>query len=343
MTENTYSYIPGPAVYIQKKDAICEAGISVSFLGKKALVLCDSLIQKKYYGALASALRDSCLEAESFTFSGECTYEESGRVYAAVKGNNYDFLVGFGGGKVLDTAKLAGVQLKLPWVLIATSASTCAAWTAVAIVYNADGTFRDIVDTGKAPAVTLVDENSILEAPAELLIAGIGDSFAKYHEAKHISSFKQVEKDELAKAALFVSAQMYKVIRNSKASKQELINANIAMSGYVSTAGRDAASALFAHAFANSVLTLKGAKEKLHGYLAALGVVFEYGMLKEKFPDALHYKRYGLPLTFEELGLKPAKIELVQMTELILKDDSVEYFYPKLKKEAVLSGLKEIL
>jgi glycerol dehydrogenase-like iron-containing ADH family enzyme len=343
VTENTYSYIPGPAVYIQKKDAICEAGVNVSFLGKKALVLCDSLIQKKYYEALASALRDSCLEAESFTFSGECTYEESGRVYAAVKGKNYDFLIGFGGGKVLDTAKLAGVQLKLPWVLIATSAATCAAWTSVAIVYNADGTFRDIVDTGRAPAVTIVDETVVLEAPGELLVAGIGDSFAKYHEAKHVSAFKHVEKDELTNAALFVSAQMYEIIKSGKASKQELINANIAMSGYVSTAGRNATSALFAHAFANSILTVKGAKEKLHGYLAALGVVFEFVMLKKKFPDEKVYKRLGLPVSFSDIKLKPSAGDLQQMAELIKKDDSVEYFYPKIKKEALIKTLKKLL
>ncbi|MFH1073910.1 MAG: iron-containing alcohol dehydrogenase, partial [Candidatus Firestonebacteria bacterium] len=197
--------------------------------------------------------------------------------------------------------------------------------------------------TERAPAVTIVDEDAVLEAPEELLIAGIGDSFAKYHEAKHVSAFKHVEKDNLAEIALFSSEKMYGIIRNKKAPKRALIYANIAMSGYVSTAGRNAASALFAHAFTNSVLVMKGAKQVLHGYLAALGVVFEYYMLNKKFPDTESYKRLGLPMMFKDLELNPTVLELEKMAELIKNDDSVEYFYPKIKPEKIMDGLKKIL
>jgi len=341
--EQNRSFTPGPSLYIQKRGALHEAGVAVSFLGKKVLVICDALIFKKYYPSLSGSLKTSFMEAESFIFNGECTYEESGRVYEAAKGKNFDFIIGLGGGKALDTAKLAGLQLQLPWVLIATSAATCAAWTAVAIVYNSDGTFRDIVDTGKAPLLTLVDESAVLEAPQELLLAGLGDSFAKYHEAKHVSSFKHVEKDALAKTALFLSDKMYKLIKNNNVSKEELIYANVAMSGFVSTAGRNAASALFAHAFANSILVIKEARALLHGKLAALGVVFEYSMLNKKFPDLAVYKRLGLPLTFRALGLKPSAVGLRNMAALIKKDDSVDYFYPDLKEEVIIRALKKIL
>jgi len=172
--EQDRSYVPGPSIYFQKKGALAEAGSKVSFLGKKTLVISDAFIYKKYYKALAVSLKNSFVDPESFVFGGECTYEESGRIYDLAKGDKFDFLIGLGGGKALDTAKLAGLQLKLPWVLIATSAATCAAWTAVSIVYNADGTFRDIVDTERAPAVTIVDESIVMEAPAELLLAGLG-------------------------------------------------------------------------------------------------------------------------------------------------------------------------
>lgn len=64
--------------------------------------------------------------------------------------------VGIGGGKCLDTVKLAGDQLGKPVVTIATIASTCAAVTKISIMYNADGSFKDIPKLKAAPG-TLSD------------------------------------------------------------------------------------------------------------------------------------------------------------------------------------------
>lgn len=338
-----YSFVTGPALYIQKENALLDAGSKVAFLGKKALVLCDAFVKDAFYPELRDSLGKSSVENECFVFAGECTYEESGRVYDFAKDKGFDFLVGFGGGKALDTVKLAGLQLNLPWVLISTSAATCAAWTAVAIVYNANGTFRDIVDTGRAPVVTIVDETAVLKGPKELLIAGAGDTYAKYHEAKHVSAFKDVEKDLMAVVALETSEKMYAILKKEAPEVKELIFANIALSGFVSTAGRNATSALYAHAFANAVLVVNGAKKILHGNLAALGLVFEFLMLNVEFPETLVFKSRGLPLSFKDLGLNPTPHELASMVELIKKDDSVDYFYPKVELESILKVLRTIM
>jgi len=337
-----FSFIPGPPLYIQKEKVLGESGPIIAFLGKKALIVCDSFIKETFLPELETSFKSSFIENECHIFGGECTYEESGRVYEFARNKGFDFLVGLGGGKTLDTVKLAGLQLNLPWVLIATSAATCAAWTGVAIVYNADGTFRDIVDTGRAPAATLVDETAIMQGPKELLTAGIGDTFAKYHEAKHVSAFKKVEKDTMALVALETAKKMYTIIKTVKSGGKELIFANIALSGFVSTAGRNATGALYAHAFANAVLVVKGAKKILHGRLAALGVVFEFLMRGKRFPEALIFRKHGLPLIFKEAGLSPVPAEFEAMADLITKDDSVEYFFPEVKPEKIIRVLKKM-
>lgn len=50
-------------------------------------------------------------------------------------------VVGIGGGKVLDAAKLVAERAQVPVVTIPTSAATCAAWTALSNVYDDTGAF----------------------------------------------------------------------------------------------------------------------------------------------------------------------------------------------------------
>ena len=96
-----YSFIPGPSMYIQKEHALAEAGFKTAFLGKKTLVVCDEFIKKEFYPQLKASLTSSFIEQEVFIFGGECTYEESGRIYDFAKAGNFDYLIGMGGGKAL--------------------------------------------------------------------------------------------------------------------------------------------------------------------------------------------------------------------------------------------------
>ena len=64
--------------------------------------------------------------------------------------SRYDLAVG--GGKALDTGKAYGEESGKPVFTFPTIASTCAATTAVSILYHADGTFL-APDFHKAPPV----------------------------------------------------------------------------------------------------------------------------------------------------------------------------------------------
>ena len=94
-----------------------------------------------------------------------------------------DMLFAVGGGKALDTCKALGFRIHKPVYAFPTIASTCAACTAVAILYHPDGSFAAPCFLPGPPCHTFIDTEVIASAPERYLWAGLGDTYAKFFES----------------------------------------------------------------------------------------------------------------------------------------------------------------
>lgn len=92
-------------------------------------------------------------------------------------------MIGVGGGALLDTAKALARRLGLPFVAAPTIAATCAAWTPLSVWYNDAGQALHYEIFDDANFMVLVEPEIILNAPQQYLLAGIGDTLAKWYEA----------------------------------------------------------------------------------------------------------------------------------------------------------------
>jgi glycerol dehydrogenase len=252
-------------------------------------------------------------------FEGECSAERVEAHRDRVEAEDPDLLLGVGGGKALDTAKLVA-EGRCPVATVPTVASTCAAWTALSVLYEEDGSYVGPVGLSRCPDWVFLDTRVVAEAPARLLASGVMDATAKYLETAHIPPGATNEPARWATALARESCHAR--LREDGLEAVELCERN-ELSGTVSdvveasVAGPGVAAGLLGeqphlllgHLLAYSLLDYDGVKGRsYHGERVAFGVlVFE--LLAGETPSAVAelkawYEALGIELTLGRLGVR---------------------------------------
>ncbi len=142
------------------------------------------LVRERLDGALAEA----GVEAIGVLHEGACHPAAIDAIAAAAERADADWVLGVGGGRVIDTAKGAAHQADLPYAALPTSPATCAATAATVVVYDADGRHLAVREGGPAVALCALDPSLLAAAPDRLLAAGVADAWAKVHEVRLTSA-----------------------------------------------------------------------------------------------------------------------------------------------------------
>lgn len=151
--------------------------------GKTAVVIGGKTAMEKAKPELLAALKGSDLEITDFIwYGGDSNYENIEMLKAMPEVQNADVVFGVGGGRAVDTVKTLCDRIDKPFFTFPTLASNCASCTAISVIYNADGTFKEYAYL-KAPALhTFINTKIIAESPEKLFWAGIGDALSKEYE-----------------------------------------------------------------------------------------------------------------------------------------------------------------
>ena len=131
-----------PAQVMRGAGILAQAGTAIARLGQRPLVVGGDRTLKVSKSFLYPALEQAGLSVTSASYGLDCSEVGLEGLRQAVQQHNADLVIGIGGGKALDAAKLLAHQCYLPIVTIPTSAATCAAWTALSNIYTEQGAFR---------------------------------------------------------------------------------------------------------------------------------------------------------------------------------------------------------
>jgi len=323
-----------PAQLLRGNGILSQLPKYLSRYGNKALVIAGETANQ----VTASYLSNAELEIIYADAIADCTDENLAMLDHLVQRESPDAIIGIGGGKVLDTAKLIAYQCQLPIATVPTTGATCAAWTALSNVYDADGAFSYDVTLDRCPDMMIVDYDVIATAPKRTLISGIGDAIAKWYESSVSSGSSE-------KTMVIAAVQEARILRDilfqksaeaiAKPNSQvwhEVVDATVCLAGAIGGIGGASCRTVAAHAVHNGLTHLHQAHGILHGEKVAYGILvqlrleeFQGNQLAASSRHQLlkFYQEIGLPTSLPDLGLSQVTIaELEQIAAIACQPNS---------------------
>lgn len=307
------NYSIGPDVYADV-ERICKPYGSRILLvgGEKALKAGEARLKK--------ALEQSGLVIiKTVLFGKDCTGAGIRRIAALAKELQVDMIFGMGGGKALDTAKGAADAGGLPVFTFPTIAATCAATTALSVVYREDGSFEEFYFYDRPARHCFIDLTILAEAPDRYLQAGMGDTIGKYFECHFAARGDRLShSSELGRTISNLcyfplreyGAQALLDCRANRISEalKEAVLANLVSTGLVSLLVLDQYNCAIAHSVYYGLVLLPDFEEKnLHGNVVAYGVLVQLavdGRLEEAKEVKAFLQSLEIKTTLAEMGVE---------------------------------------
>jgi len=305
--------------YTIGENVIQELGSIAKTYGDRILVVGGEKALKKSRKRIEEAIRESDVNVYDFMwYGGECTYNNMENIKSVAEEKDFNLIIGVGGGKAIDTAKGAAEKLGIPNITIPTIASTCAATTALSVVYTEAGKFDSIYLLDNTPVHILIDTEIIANSPWKYQWAGVGDTLAKYYEVNLASRNKKLgyspmlgrQISYLCKEPLIEYGA--KALEDNKKHEtsfelKEIILSNIVNTGLVSLLVGDENNGAAAHGlFYGMTLLEEIEKNHLHGEVIAYGILVMLMMDKnvEEVKNLIpFYKSIDLPVRLRDIGL----------------------------------------
>ena len=328
-----------PGQYLQGKGIINELQSLIKLFGFKGLILGSNSVKKKILPSFASP--DIIKNIPFEIFNGECCEDELTRLSGIIEKNNIDVIIGMGGGKVIDTAKISADRAEIPVIIVPTIASTDAPCSGCAVTYTPESIFEAVHYQKKNPSAVVVDMNIIADAPVRFLVAGMGDALATWFEARSCEQTQSVnECGGLSTiAGLHIAKLCYDMLLKygvsaKIANEQHIITpalefiaeTNILLSGI----GFESSGLASAHAVHNGLTALEETHAYYHGEKVAFGTLTGLHLTAAQ-PDEIDCvytfcEQVGLPTTFADLGINHLdRNKLIKAAEKVAAPGSPVY------------------
>jgi glycerol dehydrogenase len=278
-------------------------------------------------------LWDAGLHHAQASYGNDCSSDALATLTQAVNDHQANLIIGVGGGKALDAAKLVAYQSGLPIVTVPTSAATCAAWTALSNVYSEDGAFLYDVALPKCPDILVLDYDLIQLADQRTLVAGIGDALAKWYEAS-------VSSGHIDQTLIIAAVQQARVLRDllfqkspeaiahpGSQSWRDVVDASVLLAGVIGGLGGAQCRTVAAHAIHNGLTHLLESHGTLHGEKVAYGILVQLRLEEmlqgnQLATTARHqlikfYQTIGLPCRLQDLGLGDVSVAKLEQAATV--------------------------
>lgn len=241
------------------------------------------------------------------------TMEEVEKVRGRIREIGPDVVVGVGGGKIIDVAKLSSAKQRIPFISVPTNASHDGTTSPFASIKGGE---RPYSIRAQAPIAVIADTTVIARSPYRFIASGCGDIIAKYTAVRDWLLAHLLKKEDYSEYAADLALMSSKLImknarsirKNTEASirilVKALISCGVAISIAASTRPCSGSEHLFSHA-----LDFTSKDHALHGEQCGVGTImmaYLHGLNWKKVKQKLQI--IGAPTTADELHIRPKYI-----------------------------------
>ena len=234
--------------------------------------------------------------------------ESLNQIQKNVEGDKADLIVGIGGGRSVDTAKMIAYNLSKPFVSLPTAASH----DGMASPFVSVKSEKPHSIVASSPMGVFVDIDVIKKAPSRLLSSGCGDLIANIIAVKDWQLGHEKEKEYYGRYAANLAMMSAKIVmENSSEFAKKGLDARVIVEGLISAgvasciAGSSrpcsGAEHLFSHAL-DKIAPGIG----LHGEKCGIGAILMAKLQKQDWKKIVKtLKDVGAPTTAKQIGLTP--------------------------------------
>ena len=308
----------------------------------------DVVIGHDVFGQIPSVCEDLKLGNSALLISGKGTMRLAGNNVLKILNNHYtvkpfladeislpvikkaekaaagmDFLVGVGGGRVIDTAKIVSYNLDLQFISVPTAASHDGIASSRASVPTVEG--HASLDA-QPPIAIVADTGIIASAPHRLLAAGCADVISNYTAILDWELAHRVKGEPMSEYAIALSKMTAEIlVKNSHLIKphqeqsawfvtKALVSSGVAMS----IAGSSRPASGGEHKFSHALDRLAPGKA-LHGESCGIGTIISMYLHGGDWRSIrASLKSIGAPVTPAEVGIDDAiAVEALLMAKTI--------------------------
>lgn len=222
-----------------------------------------------------------------------------------------EFLVGVGGGRVIDTAKIVAYNLDRPFISVPTAASHDGIVSARASVPTAEGAGSL---EAQPPIAIVADTGLIARAPHRLLASGCADVISNYTAILDWELSHRLRGEPLSEYAIALSRMTAELLvknarmihPNQEQSAWFVIKALVSSGVAMSIAGSSRPASGGEHKFAHALERIAPGRA-LHGEACGVGAIltmYFHGGDWKMIRDSL--RTIGAPTTPKEIGIDDA-------------------------------------